>query len=219
MLEIVNLRYSWANHGESHGGEQSTEYCFNLEVDGGSILVVQGKSGIGKSTLLSLIAGLLPAAGGSIFWQGRDITQTSHHQRPLSILFQDNNLFGHLDCRTNIALGVSASLRLDMQQWRGVDAAMEHLGIGDMGVRLPETLSGGQQQRVALARALLRARMKNCSLLLLDEPFNGIDPEMRAECCRITRAMVADEGLTALVVSHDNKDVLQLDARSFVLQT
>lgn len=208
MLECDNLRFAWPD---------GTGFSFDLKVAPGSILVIQGPSGVGKSTLLGLIAGLLEPSSGAIRWNGEAITALPPHDRPLSILFQDNNLFDHLDCRTNIGLGIDPGARLSPGQWQAVNDAMATLGIGGYGQRLPETLSGGQQQRVALARALLRARQDGRSLLLLDEPFSALDLETRLDCCRALRQLVEDEGLTALVVSHDPEDAIRLDAEVFAL--
>ena len=208
MLEISGLRYAWPD---------GAEFLFDLRVETGRILILQGPSGIGKSTLLSLIAGLLTPESGSIRWGGDDIAGLPPAERPLSILFQQHNLFDHLDCRSNIALGINPALKLEDSEWTAVEEAMRTLGIGEMGRRLPETLSGGQQQRVALARALLRSRLQQRSLLLLDEPFSALDPEIRIECSRIVRQLVEKEGLTALVVSHDPLDVERLRATALSL--
>ena len=209
MLEVAELRYAWPD---------GAAFRFDLKVEKGRVLVLQGPSGIGKSTLLSLIAGLLAPLSGAVRWAGRDITALPPAERPLSILFQQHNLFDHLDCRSNIALGIDPALRLDDGDWRSVEEAMETLGIGGMGRRLPETLSGGQRQRVALARALLRSRIQHRSLLLLDEPFSALDPEIRAECSRIVQRLVEQEGLTAIVVSHDPLDVERLGGTALALR-
>ena len=209
MLEVAELRYAWPD---------GAAFRFDLQVETGRILVLQGPSGIGKSTLLNLIAGLLAPLSGTVRWDGRDITALPPAERPLSILFQQHNLFDHLDCRSNIALGIDPALRLDDGDWRSVEEAMETLGIGGMGRRLPETLSGGQRQRVALARALLRSRVQQRSLLLLDEPFSALDPEIRIECSRIVQRLVEEEGLTAIVVSHDPLDVERLGGIALALR-
>ena len=208
MLTIDDVTFSWPD---------GASFIFNMKVQPGHITMVQGPSGIGKSTLLNLIAGLLVPASGKITWQGQDLISLPPHDRPLSILFQDHNLFGHLSCRENIALGIDPGLKLSSAMWQAVEDAMTTLGLGGMGMRLPETLSGGQQQRVALARALLRSRMQKRSLLLLDEPFSALDPETRDECSLITRKLVEDENLTALVVSHDPNDQIRLGASVFTL--
>ena len=208
MLEVDGIAYAWPD---------GASFRFDLRVESGRILVIQGPSGIGKSTLLSLIAGLLTPRSGAVRWNSADITGLPPAERPLSILFQQHNLFDHLDCRSNIGLGINPGLRLDAGEWEAVDEAMEALGIGGMGRRLPETLSGGQQQRVALARALLRSRIQQRSLLLLDEPFSALDPDIRIECSRVVRQLAEDEGLTVLVVSHDPLDVERLGAGALSL--
>ena len=209
MLEVDDLRFAWPD---------GAAFTFNLTLGTGGILVLQGPSGIGKSTLLGLIAGLNVPLSGAVRWSGRDITALPPAERPLSILFQQHNLFDHLDCRSNIALGIDPGLKLGGGEWRAVEEAMETLGIGGMGRRLPETLSGGQRQRVALARALLRSRIQQRSLLLLDEPFSALDPEIRVECSRVVRQLVETEGLTAIVVSHDPLDVDRLGGGTLSLR-
>ena len=113
MLEIKNLRFSYPS---SEG-----EFAFDLTVDRGEIAVVQGRSGIGKSTLLNLIAGFLTPSTGKILWQGDDLTALPPQKRPLSMIFQDGNLFDHLSCRHNVALGLNTSLSLTSEQWQAVD--------------------------------------------------------------------------------------------------
>jgi thiamine transport system ATP-binding protein len=93
------------------------------------------------------------------------------------MVFQDNNLFAHLDIRTNIGLGLDPALRLDAAAWSRVEAALDRVDLAGFGNRLPATLSGGERQRVALARAFARRR----PLLLLDEPFDGLGPGLAAD--------------------------------------
>ena len=208
MLEISALTYQYPD---------GPRFCFDLTVYGGEILVIQGASGIGKSTLLHLIAGLLEPDGGIIRWQGEDITHTAPSARPLSILFQDHNLFDHLDCRTNIALGLDPKLKLSADDNARIDHAMAKLGVSHLASRYPDAISGGQKQRIALARALVRSQVQGRSLLLLDEPFSALDLETRKDSTDLVRMLVRDHGLTALVVSHDDLDAETLATRVFTL--
>lgn len=208
MLDIRDLVFHYP---------QGPGFCFNLTVDQGEILVLQGPSGVGKSTLLHLIAGLLTAESGALTWQGQDMANMPPDQRRLSILFQEDNLFDHLTCQVNIALGLDPRLNLIDEDRGRISAAMRHLGIDHLADRLPDEISGGQKQRVALARALVRSQVQGRSLLLLDEPFSALDPETRQDSSALVKMLVRDHGLTALVVSHDEKDAETLATRVFTL--
>ncbi len=165
-----------------------------------------GPSGAGKSTLLSTIAGFLAPAAGRLLWQGADLTPLAPGARPLSILFQDQNLFPHLSVAQNIGLGLDPRLRLSKADHARIEAALARIGLPGLGARRPADLSGGQQSRVALARALLRAR----PLLLLDEPFAALGPALKAEMLALVAEIATEEALTVLMVSHDPEDVRTL---------
>ena len=122
MLEVKNVTFAYA-------GTPLAEFAFNLTVARSEIVVVSGRSGAGKSTLLNLIAGFLTPDQGRIIWQGQDLAGTAPADRPLSMIFQDDNLFDHLTCRLNVALGLRPSLSLSKAEWQAVDAAMDELGI------------------------------------------------------------------------------------------
>ena len=189
---------------------------FDLTADWGAApgdrLGVIGPSGAGKSSLLLAIAGFLPLAGGAIFWQGQDLAKVAPGDRPLTILFQDQNLFPHLTLLQNLALGLSPTLNLTSGLIAKVDAALSRVGLAGMGDRRPGQLSGGQQGRAALARALLRAR----PVLLLDEPFAALGPALRAEMLDLVTQVADDTGALVIMVSHDPRDV-QRFARQTVL--
>jgi thiamine transport system ATP-binding protein len=110
---------------------------------------VVGPSGAGKSTLLNLIAGFIPSSRGQLYLADHNHTHTAPAQRPISMLFQTNNLFPHLTVAHNIGLGIHPGLRLTPVQWQRVTALAAKLQLGEILQRLPEQLSGGQQQRVA----------------------------------------------------------------------
>ena len=210
MLEVKDVTYSY-------GGASKSEFFFTLDVGPGDIVVVSGRSGAGKSTLLNLIAGFLTPDQGQIIWQGQDLAGTLPADRPLSMIFQDDNLFDHLSCRLNVALGLRPSLSLSKDEWHAVDAAMDELGILEVQQRLPRAISGGQQQRVALARALIRAAWQNRQLLLFDEPFSALDPDTRADCIDRVKHLVASNNMAALVVSHNPDDAVGLNAAEITL--
>ena len=191
MLRLTDLRVSM------DGFTLTADWAIPM----GAKVAIIGPSGGGKSTLMQAIAGFLPVTG-RITWNDDHVTQMPPGQRPISILFQDQNLFPHLTIARNIALGVSPTLRLTPAQWAQVDAALARVGLPDMGPRKPAQLSGGQIGRAALARALLRAK----PLLLLDEPFAALGPALKADMLALVDDVVADTKATLLMVTHDPND-------------
>lgn len=161
-----------------------------------------GPSGSGKSTLLLALAGFLPAAAGRILWQGHDIGALEPGDRPVSILFQDQNLFPHLTLAQNIGLALSPTLRLGPDQHRAVSEAMGHVGLAGLETRKPGQVSGGQAGRAALARVLLRAK----PILLLDEPFSALGPGLKTEMLELVAKVATDTGALVLMVTHDPQD-------------
>lgn len=179
----------------------------DLTIPAGRHAVI-GASGSGKSTLLALVAGFLAPTQGRLLWEGQDITAMPPGKRPVSILFQNNNLFPHLSVKQNVGMGLRPDLRLDRAQQARVAKVLDHVGLSGMGERRPDALSGGQQSRVALARVLLRAR----PLLLLDEPFAALGPALKAEMLALLAQIAVDT--TVLMVTHD-----PADARAFAPDT
>ncbi|MGL5010368.1 MAG: ATP-binding cassette domain-containing protein [Paracoccaceae bacterium] len=165
-------------------------------------LAIIGPSGAGKSTLLHAIAGFITPTQGRILWNGADLRDTPPGARPVSILFQDQNLFPHLTIARNLALGLNPRLSLSAAEWAQVDDTLTKVGLADMGHRRPAELSGGQQSRAALARALLRAR----PLLLLDEPFAALGPALKAEMMALVAEVASATQATTLMVTHDPAD-------------
>lgn len=178
----------------------------DFELAAGALVSVTGPSGAGKSSLLSAIAGFLNPSKGRILWQGTEITRDEPSVRPLSILFQDNNLFPHLSVAQNVGLGLRPDLRLSRDQHAQVSAALARVGIGDLAARRPADLSGGQQSRAALARMLVRAR----PLMLFDEPFAALGPALRAEMLDLVRELATANGATVLMVTHNPEDARRL---------
>jgi thiamine transport system ATP-binding protein len=175
---------------------------FDLTVAKGSFTAIIGPSGGGKSTLLSLIAGFETPPSGTILIDGRDVTGLPPAARPLTMIFQDHNLFAHLDVYTNVALGISPSLKLSVDEDQRIRTALADVGLSGKDRRLPGALSGGERQRVAIARALLRDR----PLLLLDEPFTALGPALRQEMLEQIVALHRSRGLTTLMVTHHPED-------------
>ena len=171
-------------------------------VEPGARLALIGPSGAGKSTLLMALAGFLAPAEGRILWQGQDLGRVAPGDRPISILFQDQNLFPHLTLTQNLGLGLSPRLRLTAAQGLLIEQALVRVGLPEMGARKPAQLSGGQQGRAALARALLRAR----PVLLLDEPFAALGPALKADMLALLDQVAGDTQATVLMVTHDPDD-------------
>ncbi len=179
----------------------------------GSRVALIGPSGAGKSTLLSALAGFVIPVAGRIFWEGQEITDTPPGNRPLSILFQDQNLFAHLSVAQNLGLGLSPKLRLSADDRARIEAALGRVGLAGLGGRKPAALSGGQQARVALARCLLRRR----PLLLLDEPFATLGPALKADMLALVAEIATETGATLLMVSHDPADARALCPQTVLL--
>ena len=171
----------------------------------GSRVALIGPSGAGKSTLLSAISGFFAPISGRILWQGQDITPLPPAQRPVSILFQDQNLFPHLTLAQNLGLGLNPRLRLTEADRARITETLARVGLEGMEGRKPGQLSGGQQGRAALARALLRAR----PILLLDEPFAALGPALKAEMLDLVAETATETGALTLLVTHDPEDAIR----------
>lgn len=196
MLQLDRLAYS----------QPGFHLIADWSAEPGQRIAVMGPSGSGKSTLLSLIAGFLPPTAGRVLWQGADLAAVPPGDRPVTILFQDQNLFPHLSIAQNLGLGLRSDLRLTPSDGAKVAEALERVGLGGLGTRRPAQLSGGQASRAALARALLRAR----PVLLLDEPFAALGPALRAEMLGLVREVADETGALVLMVTHDPQDALAL---------
>ena len=180
---------------------------FSLTVERGEQVAILGPSGAGKSTLLNLIAGFLTPASGSLTIDGVDHTTMPPSRRPVSMLFQENNLFSHLTVAQNIGLGLNPGLKLNAAQQEKMHAIARQMGIDNLMARLPGELSGGQRQRVALARCLVREQ----PILLLDEPA------LRQEMLTLVSTSCQQQKMTLLMVSHSVEDAARIATRSVVV--
>lgn len=188
----------------------------SLAVEEGELLVLLGPSGCGKTTTLRMIAGFERPDHGTIRL-GTDVVAGAKHwtppeQRGVGMVFQDYALFPHLTVAQNVAFGV---LRIGRpERMARVTEALEAVGLLDLRERYPHELSGGQQQRVALARALApRPRV-----LLLDEPFSNLDPELRTALRYEVRSIVRRSGITTVLVTHNQGEAFAMADRIAVMQ-
>lgn len=186
---------------------------FTLTAEAGEQIAVLGPSGAGKSTLLNLIAGFIQPVSGTIMIGEREHTATPPSRRPVSMLFQENNLFTHLTVRQNIGLGLHPGLKLNAAQQQTLAEIATQMGLETLLDRLPDQLSGGQRQRVALARCLVREQ----PILLLDEPFSALDPALRQEMLALVQRVCQRQKITLLMVSHSIEDAARIASRALVV--
>lgn len=192
----------------SYGGG-GPRFTFDLHAGAGAITALMGASGSGKSTLLSLVAGFETPQAGDILIGGTSVAGLKPAARPVSMVFQENNLFGHLDVFSNVGLGRSPRLSLDAGDRADIEAALARTGLGGKEKRLPAELSGGERQRVALARVLVRDR----PVLLLDEPFASLGPALRRDMLALLRDLHAERAMTVLFVTHQPEDARHIADR------
>jgi thiamine transport system ATP-binding protein len=184
----------------------------SLELPDGQVLAVLGPSGCGKSTLLRAVAGLEPLVSGSIAWDAAELSRVPTHKRGFALMFQDGQLFNHLTVARNI--GYALRLRRTAGEGARVEELLALVGLEGYAGRLPATLSGGERQRVALARCLaVRPR-----LLLLDEPLSALDAGLRQRLAADLRRILTQEGITALMVTHDHEEAFTVADRLAVMR-
>ena len=189
----------------SHQGRRIL-HGIDIDVPAGTTTAVLGPSGCGKTTLLRVVAGFLVPDGGEVRL-GDDLVAgpgvwVAPEKRGLGYVAQEGNLFPHLDVAANITYGLPRRERRSRER---VGELLELVGLaGDLASRRPDQLSGGQQQRVALARALARRPR----IVLLDEPFSALDPELRVATREAVAAALAHENATVVLVTHDQAEAL-----------
>ena len=188
----------------------------DLSIGAGEIVCLLGPSGCGKSTALRLAAGLEVlqegkiSVAGKVVASGGDKRQEPPERRSVGLMFQDYALFPHMTVAANIAFGLPKSERNSGVK---VSKALEEMHLGHVADRYPHTLSGGQQQRIALLRALA----PNPRVMLLDEPFSGLDQHLRQRVRQETLSMLTDSGAATLIVTHDPEEAMYLADRIVVL--
>jgi thiamine transport system ATP-binding protein len=190
-------------------GYEGRRFVYDLALSDGGIVAVTGPSGAGKSTMFHLIAGFVAPDAGTILLDGADMDARAPGERPLTYIFQDHNLFAHLDVATNIALGISPRLKLSPEQSREISEALAKVGLAGFEKRMPQALSGGEKQRVAFARALVRHR----PFLLLDEPFASLDEDLRRTMGDLVVELQRETGMMVLMISHDIREIARIAGR------
>ena len=206
LLKITDLKYRYKSIDDV--------YTYTLSVKPQEIVAILGESGSGKSTLLDLIAGFLAASGGSIELDEKELTALPVEKRPVSILFQQHNLFEHLSVQKNILLGVSRTLKSSREDVAKVQEILKEVGLEKYEHTLASSLSGGQQQRVALARVLLRRE----PILLLDEPFTGLDAKTRMEMLDLVQKISRENDLHTVMVTHELQDCERIADRVYLMK-
>lgn len=189
--------------------KQEILHRISLKAEEGEFLSLLGESGCGKSTLLKCIAGLLDADSGDIFLKGESLLKKPPEKRGAVIVFQDLRLFPHMTVEQNITFPMEIKKIPKRQQRDTAERLLKEVQLAGLGNRKIRELSGGQMQRVALARALAAEP----ALLLLDEPFSGLDERLRLEMGNLVKKIHRERGITTILVTHDKREALQLSDR------
>ncbi|EWY40883.1 hypothetical protein N825_33675 [Skermanella stibiiresistens SB22] len=201
------------NVSKAFGTQQVLRDC-GLAVDKGSVVTLLGPSGCGKTTLLRSIAGFLVPDAGRILVNGQDISHLPPNRRDVGYVFQNYALFPHLTIRENIGYGLKIRRKPKALIRGKVEDALGLIALTDFGDRYPKQLSGGQQQRVAIARSLVLEP----EVLLLDEPFNALDAQLRLSMQIELRKLIDRVGITSIFVTHDQQEAMTLSDRIAIMR-
>ncbi len=194
-------------------GTQEVLKAISLSVYPGEIVALLGASGCGKSTLLNIISGLLPADGGDIALQGEPVAQFSQW-RQVAYLFQEDRLLPWRTVRQNVNFALENSPLPRAERQRRVEAALQLVGMGQVGHKWPHQLSGGMRSRIALARSLVAEPQ----ILLMDEPFSKLDPQTRSAMHEELLRIRELKSMTVVMVTHDVEEAVILADRIVILQ-
>ncbi len=194
------------NNVSKQFGEFAALEDVTLSVVEGSLTALLGPSGSGKSTLLRIVAGLEVPDSGSVAIDGSDVTGARAQDRGIGFVFQHYAAFTHMTVRENVAFGLKIRKRPRPEVRERVDELLALVGLTKWSEQRPDQLSGGQRQRMALARALaVQPRV-----LLLDEPFGALDANVRAELRRWLRRLHDEQGVTTVLVTHDQEEAMEV---------
>lgn len=185
----------------------------DLDVAKGELVSLLGPSGCGKTTTLRMVAGFLPADGGSVTMGGRDVTTAGPERRPSAMVFQNYALWPHMTVTANVAFPLRTRRTPRAQTAERVRAALELVGLTHHATSRPTAISGGEQQRVALARAIVQEP----DVLLLDEPLSNLDAKLRVSVRDEIRRIQQRLGITTVIVTHDQDEALSISDRIAVM--
>lgn len=204
-LELQNLTIKY--------GTKPVVRDLSLDISDGEMVSLLGPSGVGKTTILKAIAGLLKPASGKIIINGKHVNHLTAEKRDAVLIFQKPLLFPFLDVGQNIGFGLKMAKIKGSVAAKQIDKIIEITGLVGLKNRKIHQLSGGQQQRVALARGLVLEP----SVLLLDEPLSNLDAELRQQMRELIRSVQAQTGTTMLFVTHDQSEAFAISDRICVL--
>ena len=195
LIKVENLQKSF--------GKLIVLDGIDLDIHKGDVLVIVGPSGSGKSTFLRCLNRLEESNGGSIYFDGEDITDPkvniNKHRQKMGMVFQQFNLFPHLTIMRNLTIGPMKLLgKTKEQAEKKAQELLDRVGLGDRANSYPNQLSGGQKQRIAIVRALAMEP----DVMLFDEPTSALDPEMVGEVLEVMQEL-AKEGMTMVCVTHE----------------
>jgi len=206
MLTLDSVKFQYQRNSPS--------YHFSMQVDAGRISCVSGRSGSGKSTLLDLIAGFQRPTSGNILWSEQNLTSLPPDKRPVTTVFQRNNLFEHRNAVDNVVVGINPSVPKRGDEVDRALAVLDSVGLREFANTRVSKLSGGQQQRVAIARAILR----QSKIILLDEPFNGLDQLTHQDMLSLVQQLATTERCAIVLVTHDLRDCEAVADTHYVLE-
>ncbi len=203
-------------HVDRRYGQTFALRDLSLYVAPGEVVCLLGPSGCGKTTLLRVAAGIEKPSGGRILINDREVAGPScfvpPEQRSVGLMFQDFALFPHLSILDNVAFGLKSLPRQEAE--REALAVLSRFGLEGAAYDYPHTLSGGQQQRVALARALV----PRPAVMMMDEPFSGLDVQLRESIQEETRALLAETRATSIIVTHHPEEAMRIGDRIAVMR-
>ena len=205
MLKVANLSVAF------DGKPIITDLSF--EVPTATTLAITGPSGVGKSTVLQAICGLVRISSGVISVDNHDITHVPTHKRGIGMVTQSNDLFPHLTVSQNIAFGLRMRGSSSKDTSQRVQEMLDVVGLSDFAERDIHSLSGGESRRISLARALAPSP----SILLLDEPFTGLDDETRDALIHQVKSILQSSAMTSILVTHDQPEADFLSSSSLAL--
>lgn len=209
-LQITDIKKTYKKEGRKEQESVLFELAsISLTIHEGEFFSLLGPSGCGKTTLLKLVAGLISPDSGGIYLNKKEITHLSPEKRDFSMVFQQSLLFPHMTVEENISFGLKMKGVKKAERIQQANDMLKKVGLEGYSLSHPSELSGGQQQRVSLARALVMEPR----LLLMDEPFSALDPELREEMRGLIRNIQQSLKVTILFVTHDREEAFELSDR------